>query len=241
MAEKFARDSFPVICFGRKEMASKNKTAAALTMVSTVSILRLPDMAKDPSTTDGSSAKTAASEGTQALQLRGVLRKVGIMNRLDYVDLHELENNERARFPHEGTKPLFFNVASMEVLRRMFLVGERNHHTREVSKMLGHTKFSKCNIESSRPRPATPRDMSDHVRVDPYLIMLGYNCICCDCLMRSLLDATHTHTHTARTVYLYVTVSVVVVACVCLCVCVCTCARLRTVRACACMFVCLYV
>jgi hypothetical protein len=133
IVEKFTRDSFPTICFGERELAEPNRDEAELTMVSGVSVLRLPDMNKHAR---GQANLATASEGHVALHARGELRDVAILTRMNLIDNNELEERERARIPHQGAKPLFFNVASMETLRRLFAVGEKNFHTNEIAKLL---------------------------------------------------------------------------------------------------------
>ena len=114
-------------------MAAPNKEEAALTMNSGVSVLRLPDIKNH----GGSKTNiSTASEGKAALNARGKLRDVAILTRMELIDTNELEVLERARIPHLGAKPLMFNVASMETLRRLYVVGEKSVHTNEMAKLL---------------------------------------------------------------------------------------------------------
>jgi hypothetical protein len=127
--EKVIQKGFPIVCFGERDLARKNVAEAALTMVSDVPILRLPDRLRTRNT-------STAGEGVQSRASRQQLRDLAILNRVRFVDYAELSVHERAHYPSKAQKPLFFNVASMEILRRMYLVGEKNSHTLQLMKLI---------------------------------------------------------------------------------------------------------
>jgi len=68
--------------------------------------------------------------------MRGSLRTIAIKIRTNLVDQNNLTPQERALNSRNMPKPLFFNTASMEILRRMYLVSETNKYTAEVSKLI---------------------------------------------------------------------------------------------------------
>jgi hypothetical protein len=129
--EKYFHNKFPTICQGPRQMAQVNHEQATLTHVSENPVLRLPDI--EHMTND---KKAQTGEDLIGIRTRGQLRATAIDLRISLVDHKDLQVRERAHVPFKGVKPLYFNVASMEVLRRMYLVGEENIETKLVDGLL---------------------------------------------------------------------------------------------------------
>jgi hypothetical protein len=141
-------------CGVHADVEEANKCLALGGKDGRVGVLRLPDIAEETRELEEAAVAVslrkaeaavdqkhfdpslASGEGKKARHERGQMRDEGVKLYIDRFDA-ETRSNSRRGAP---TKPLFFNLAAMEHVRRSWLVGVRDRATAQVDNLLNHAK-----------------------------------------------------------------------------------------------------